>query len=377
MRKIHSLFLLPGLLFMSCSEPDPIRSDELVESPFVLEVDTLQQVSAPTAGMDTVGWNTFGTAWIGETDAYLSGLVAHFDVGDSLWRDTTLQEVNFLLILGDIYVADPGDSLTADSISITLNQTDLTSFHPSLSPGTELGTYRVGGQLNGTTWNLPLDTTYLAADTLISLGLTAAEAGWLASIYGPTSAIRPQLHFHHLTPYLNADSAGIDSSFTYIVLPDSMTTVIEEQNGFFDPAYHYLKQMSGETLNLDISLADWYSDTLRLRRVLDAQLLLNADSAASRIYPESPGDTLQRIELQLLNTATKYAETLIIDESLSILENQVANLLQAAVNDGTEILSLTLRLADWGEGPSFVAFPADAAWITRARAQSSLTEVPQ
>ncbi|MCF6238136.1 MAG: hypothetical protein L3J79_04865, partial [Candidatus Marinimicrobia bacterium] len=191
-----------SLAIWSCDEPKPFDNPTFSYNPFSFQQDTLHNIEETTPGKQSIEWGDHLRAWVGDTQYYRAGFSLDFSFSDSNLIGVDADSVQLWIRHQTSYPENGADTLVDTYKSFNFYQT--TGVPIDLSAGIfgeHLGndTMDVKSENNFWTFTLP-DSTIMAGDTSIGLGVFPDEAGIMSVLYGGGSTIRPSLMFFFHEP---------------------------------------------------------------------------------------------------------------------------------------------------------------------------------
>ncbi|MCF7850993.1 MAG: hypothetical protein K9M85_04965, partial [Candidatus Marinimicrobia bacterium] len=224
--------------------------------------------------------------------------------------------------------------------------------------GSPLTVDTINVKTNNTYWTYRLPAgTVTPADTLVGLGIFPDETGFLSTVYGGGSSIRPSLLFYFHEP----DSAGKDSATAVTVLADTLYQYLEEIPGAFDRTnFHYLSQLTQDSITIQLDIDPLMATGDTLVHIISSSILPAIDESVSSMYVSGTVDSLVTYYLRVLDYDASIASSLIlgIDDDPS---NDIASIIQHAINSGDQTINLVLKSNHIGYDPGFIAISNDPA----------------
>lgn len=348
-----------SLTIWSCDEPKPFDNSSFIYNPFAFEQDTLQIVEEIRPGIQPVEWGHHLRAWVGETQYYKSGFTMDFSFSDTSLSVADADSIQIQFRHQFTFPENGADTL----LGIPLNF----DFYESTGISVDIGagaygsflsrdTMTVAGSNNYWSYTLP-DSTIMAGDTTISLGIFPGESGSMTVLYGGGSSIRPSLVFYYHEP----DTAGEDSATTHSpFLADSLYMHLIKQAGVFDPQYDYLSQLSSDTLTLTLDLQNMIPTSDTLIHMISSTLLLAVDLDESALYIPTLADSVQLYNMNLEDPESGISVNFSLGQDGAYYGNELKTIIQRALDDRRSIIELTLSSNHTGFDPGFIAISREA-----------------
>jgi len=359
--KIRTFWGLIGLslVFWSCDEPPAFNNPDFIYNPFTFIKDTLYTVQSVQDGQAEIQWGDHTRAWVGETKYYKSGFSVDFTVPDSLFEGRTPDSIQFQLRHQMSFPEIGSDSLPDKVMSFAFyNTRDQVVDLGSSAYGIPLGNDTMNVKDNNSFWNYTLPSGSLfTSDSMISLGVFPDDKGFLSSIYGGGSPIKPTLaYFFH-----EADSAGEDSVTSVSFLADTLFMYIKEQSAAFDHSnYAYISQLSQDSLILEIDLQDIIPGADTLTHIISASILPAIQTTESELYRLGSSDSVSAFYILVTDPETGRAINIELSDGFIYISNEVKSLIQDALDAGRTEISLILKPNHSGFDPGFVAISRNA-----------------
>jgi len=356
--KLPKYFAIVALMlgFWSCDEPVAYENSTFIYNPFSLQQDTLNNIESIEFGAANIDWGSNFRAWVGETQNYKAGISIDFLFADTSLDIASVDSIQFRLRHQQSFPENGNDTLTTDYLSYGFYETtgQLISIE-NASYGIYLGsdTGNVSGRDNYWNYTLPSDII-VPGDSTVSLGIFPESADVLSAIYGGGSSSRPLLLFF----FHEADTAGGDSATYVSFLADSLYMHLTEQAGMFDRTqYHYITQLSKDSLIFNINLASIISDGDTIQHVISSSLLPFIDHAKSSMYKP---DSVLKFAMRLTEPLSNRTVDLELAADFSYKFNEIKYLIQSAIDDHQNQIELILRPNHVGYDPGFIAISKDA-----------------
>lgn len=338
----------------------PHANNTFIYNPFHFATDTLNNILSINSGQNEIEWNEHPRVWVGDTKYYKSGFTVDFAISDTNLTVSNADSIHLSMRHYMTFPENGEDSLTNDYASFDIYMTDGQDI--DINNSATFGSLIDGASLNikgeDDYWTFPLPADLISdEDTLVGLGVFPTEQGFLSTLYGGATTIKPQLLFYFHEP----DSAGEDS-VTWLTYPaDTLIMDLYEKDDFINRnENNYLSQLTNDTLVYTLNLEGIKPGGDTLMHIVSSSFLPGIDLDASELYLSTTSDSLQRFSVKLLDTPDNpsYVEVELFADSLDF-PNSVRVYVQSALDEDKDELDLILKPLYPGYGPGFLVFSND------------------